>query len=83
MIAIERELPNERIDLPQRYRHRQPAFEIVPDQAIRQHAEIDGRLGGGVDGGGPVFAGEGKYAEDAADSGRAVVLVDVITNGAD
>src|SRR5262249_10684143 len=82
-IAVERELPNERIDLAQRQRHGWSAFEIATDEAIRGHAEIDSRLGGVFDGGGTVFACEGEHAEDAADTGRTVVPVDVIADGTD
>ena len=42
-----------------------------------------GGLGGVLDDGGAVFPGEREHAEDAADAGHAVVLVDVGADRAD
>ena len=50
---------------------------------IRGDAEIEGRFGGVVDDGGPVFLGQGEDAEDATNAARALMLVDVIADGAD
>src|SRR5262245_4598466 len=82
-IAVERELANERIDLAQRERHRRPAFEIAPDEAIGGHAVIERGLGSIFDDRRPMLLRQGEDAEDAADAGRALVLMDVIADGAD
>ena len=78
-IAIEGELPNERVDLAECHGHRQAAFEIPTEKAIRRHAEIQRRFGGLVHDGRAVFLREGEHAEHAADAGGAFVLVTVGT----
>jgi hypothetical protein len=50
--------------LPERQRHRRPAFDVPTDKAIREDPEVDGRLGGVIDDGGPVFFRERQDAED-------------------
>ena len=82
-IAIEGELPNERVDLAERQRHRQTAFEIAPQKAIGRDAEIERGFGGVVDDGRAMFLREREDAEDAADAGGAVVLMDVVADDAD
>ena len=57
-------MTDERIDLPERERHRQAAFQVPTEKAIGRHAEIERRLGGLVDDGRAVFLGEGEHAED-------------------
>ena len=71
------------IDLAQRQRHWQTAFEIPTEKAVRRHAEIERRFRGVVDDGRAVFLGEGEDAEHAPHPGGAFVLVDVRADGAD
>jgi hypothetical protein len=57
-IAVEGELPNEWIDLPECERHGRPAFEIAAQEAIRRDAEFESSLGRIFDDGWPVLLGE-------------------------
>src|SRR5262245_34764194 len=82
-IAVEGELANERIDLAQRQRHRRPAFQIPPDKAVGQYADLQGRLRGILDDGGAVFSGQREDAEDAPDPAGPFVSVNVIAHGTD
>jgi hypothetical protein len=72
-------LTNERIDLPQRQRHRWTAFKIAADRAIGWDREIEGGLGRVFDDGWVVFLHQTENATDAADT---FVAVDVIGDGA-
>ena len=45
-VAIERELPDERIDLPERERRRGPALEIPAQEAIGRDLELERRFRG-------------------------------------
>ena len=74
-------MPDERVDLPQRERDRRPAVEVAFEKAIGRDAEFEGRGGGVLDDGGAVRLDEREDAEDAADSGSTVVLMDVVTDG--
>ena len=82
-IAIERELADERIDLAQGQRQRRTTVEIFPEEAVGRDTEVEGGLGGVVDDGGAMLARERKDAEDPADAGGAVVLMDVVADDAD
>ena len=81
-IAVEGQLPNERVDLPQRQRRHGPAVEVALQEGLGGHAEFE-RGGGGVfdDSGTTVLPGEREDAEDASDAGGAVVAADVVTDG--
>ena len=46
-------------------------------------AEIEGRLGGVLDDGRAVFLGQRQHPEDATDTAGAVMVMDVIDDGAD
>lgn len=83
VIAAERELANERIDLAQRQRQRRPTFQISAEEAIGGHGEIEGGLGGIFDDGRLVLLRECEDAQDAADPGRALMLMNVIADRAD
>jgi len=76
-------LSNERVNLAQRQRHRQPAFEVPAEKTIGRHAEVEGRFSGVVDDGRAVFLSEGEHAKHAADPGGPFVLVDGGAHGAD
>ena len=76
-------MANERVDLPQRERRRQPAFEVPTEKAVGRDPEIERRFGRVVDDGRSVFLGEREDAEHAADASGAVVLVDGLTHRAD
>ncbi len=65
----------------ERQRGRGPAFEIAAEKAIRRHAELEGGLRGVFGRGRAVFLGQRQHAEDAADTGGALVRVDVIADG--
>jgi hypothetical protein len=82
-IAIKGELPDERIDLLERQRHRWAAFEIAAEEAIRRHAELESGFGGVFDDGGAVFLRQRERAEDATDAGFPFMPVDVIADRAD
>ena len=56
-------------------------FEIAAQEAIRWHLEFQRRRGGVIGRRGAVLLGQGQYTEDAAYTGRAVVIVDVGADG--
>ena len=64
-VAVERELADERIDLPERERHRRPTLDVFAEEAIRRRADLERGLGGVLDDGDAVLLGEGEDAEDA------------------
>lgn len=76
-VAVLRELPDERIDLPERERDGRLSLEVAPHEAVARHRELEGRAGRLVDDGGPALLREREHAEDAADRHGAIVLVDV------
>jgi hypothetical protein len=82
-IAVTSELPNERVNLAQRERDREPSLEVAAKESIRRHAEVECRFRRLLDDGGPMFLGEREHAEDPADAGGAVVLMDRVTDPAD
>lgn len=82
-VAIEGELANERVHLPQRHGHWGAPLEIAAEEAVGGHAELQGGVRGVIHDGGAVLLRERQDALDAADTGRAVVPVDVRAEGAD
>src|SRR5437870_9601843 len=74
-IAVEGELPDQRIDLAER----QPgglALAVAADEAVGRDATLERRRARGLDRRDAVALGEGEDPEDAADAERAVLLVD-------
>jgi len=81
--AVERELADQGIDLDQRERERWTALDVLADEAIGEHADVHGRLGGVIHDGDAVLLRERQDAENLPDAVRAGVRLDVPTDGAD
>jgi hypothetical protein len=58
VIAIEGELTNERVDLAQGQRHGRTAFDVLPQEAIGRHADLQRGFGRLVDDGRSVLLGQ-------------------------
>ena len=68
-IAVEGELTDQRVDLPEREGHGRAPLKIATDEAIGRHTEVERGLGRVLDGRRPVPLGEGEDTEDAPDTG--------------
>ena len=73
-VAIQRELADERIDLPKR--QRRPALQIAAHKAVARGTDFERRLGSLFDRWRAVFLGELQDAEDATNRRWAVIAVD-------
>ena len=62
---------------------RRPAVDVLAEEAIGQHADLDGGARGVLDDRRPVFLREREDAEDFADAMRAVMRLDVPTDDPD
>src|SRR5437667_10616448 len=71
-VAVEGELTDQRIDLAQRERRGRVALEVAADDLVARPGEVEGDGARAVDGGGPVFAGQGEQALDAADGAEGI-----------
>ena len=81
-VAVEGELPDERIDLAERERHGRMAFEIAPDELVGG-AEVEREGTRVLDGGRAVGARQGEEPLDAPDGPERVVGVERRREGAD
>jgi len=82
-VAIQRELADERIDLPQGQRDGRPPLDIFTDEAIREGADVERRLRRIIDDGDAMFPGQREDTEDLPDAMGAVVGVEMTAEGAD
>ena len=76
-------MSDEGIHLAQRERERWAALEIATDKAIRGDADFERRVSRVLGDCGPVLLRQGEDAENPSDRDGAIVLMDVIAEGAD
>src|SRR3989442_1674445 len=74
-VAVEGELTDQRIDLPEREGRGRMALEVAADDLIAGPGEVEGDGARAVDGRGPVRAGAGEEALDAPVGAQRVVGV--------
>src|SRR5438876_1005654 len=72
-VAVQGELADERIDLAKREGRRRMALEVAADDLVAGAREVERDGAGPVDGRGPVRAGEGEEALDAANGAQWIV----------
>ena len=75
-VAVEGELTDQRIDLPEREGRGRMALEVAADDLIAGPGEVEGDGARAVDGRGPVRAGEGEEALDAPDGAERILGVE-------
>src|SRR5262249_30240767 len=82
-IAVQAELPDERIHLAQREGNGGSALQISAQEAIARRAQLEGGLGRVFDDRRAVLPGQGEYSQDAAHPHLAVASVDLFAQSAD
>ena len=82
-LAVDGELADERVHLPERGRRRGLPLEVAAHEAVRGHAQVERGACGGGDDRRPALLRQREHTEDAADRHGAIVLVDVRAECAD
>src|SRR2546425_2924269 len=75
-VAVEGELTDQRIDLPEHQGRGRMALEVAADDLVAGPGEVEGDGARAVDGRGPVRAGEGEEALDAPDGAQRILGVE-------